>query len=142
MINWTDEAQSDKAKESIRAKCIQYLDRAEKLKKYLGKDGKPKPVKAGGGGNSKKYVSLWSGGSFLYLWSQFDLLYLRTWSFTTVWHLQIGTCPFDISFGVWYVAKSYEVFILENISEILLIVKMMRKIPIRRNLKGPYLVGF
>uniref|UniRef100_A0A2L2XZG5 vesicle-fusing ATPase n=1 Tax=Parasteatoda tepidariorum TaxID=114398 RepID=A0A2L2XZG5_PARTP len=29
------EAQSDKAKESIRAKCVQYLERAEKLKKYL-----------------------------------------------------------------------------------------------------------
>jgi vacuolar protein-sorting-associated protein 4 len=49
-----DEAQSDKAKESIRAKCIQYLDRAEKLKKYLGNDKKPKPMKAGGGGSSKK----------------------------------------------------------------------------------------
>lgn len=30
-----DEAHSDKAKESIRAKCVQYLDRAEKLKEYL-----------------------------------------------------------------------------------------------------------
>ncbi|KAM4894365.1 vacuolar protein sorting-associated protein 4A isoform 1-T1 [Sylvia borin] len=29
------EAHSDKAKESIRAKCVQYLDRAEKLKEYL-----------------------------------------------------------------------------------------------------------
>lgn len=29
------EAHSDKAKESIRAKCMQYLDRAEKLKEYL-----------------------------------------------------------------------------------------------------------
>lgn len=43
-----DEAQGDKQKESIRAKCIQYLDRAEKLKEYLRKDGKKKPVKAGG----------------------------------------------------------------------------------------------
>lgn len=51
------EAQSDKAKESIRAKCIQYLDRAEKLKKYLGNDKKPKPMKAGGGGSSKKESS-------------------------------------------------------------------------------------
>ncbi|KAL4234178.1 Vacuolar protein sorting-associated protein 4B [Mactra antiquata] len=50
------EAQSDRAKESIRGKCIQYLDRAEKLKTYLGKGSKPKPVKAGGGGsgNNKK----------------------------------------------------------------------------------------
>lgn len=41
------EAQGERAKESIRAKCLQYLDRAEKLKEYL-KKGKPKkPVKAG-----------------------------------------------------------------------------------------------
>ncbi|XP_047098293.1 vacuolar protein sorting-associated protein 4 [Schistocerca piceifrons] len=40
------EAQGEKAKESIRAKCLQYLDRAEKLKEYL-KKGKKKPVKAG-----------------------------------------------------------------------------------------------
>lgn len=42
-----DEAHSDKAKESIRGKCMQYLDRAEKLKDYLKnkeKQGK-KPVK-------------------------------------------------------------------------------------------------
>ncbi|XP_058117892.1 vacuolar protein sorting-associated protein 4-like [Anopheles ziemanni] len=37
------EAQGDKAKESIRAKCIQYLNRAETLKIYLEK-GKKKPV--------------------------------------------------------------------------------------------------
>lgn len=41
-----DEAQGDKAKDSIRAKCLQYLDRAEKLKEYL-KKGKKKPVKEG-----------------------------------------------------------------------------------------------
>lgn len=44
---FADEAHSDKAKESIRAKCVQYLDRAEKLKDYLRnkeKHGK-KPVK-------------------------------------------------------------------------------------------------
>jgi len=45
------EAQNDKAKESIRAKCLQYLDRAEKLKEYL-KGGKKKPVKDGSGGSS------------------------------------------------------------------------------------------
>lgn len=42
-----DEAHSEKAKESIRAKCVQYLDRAEKLKEYLRskeKQGK-RPVK-------------------------------------------------------------------------------------------------
>ena len=39
------EAQSDKVKESIRAKCVTYLERAEKLKKYM---------KAGSNGDSKK----------------------------------------------------------------------------------------
>lgn len=45
----TDEAQGDKAKQSIRAKCTEYLDRAEKLKEYLKKkEKKPqKPVKEG-----------------------------------------------------------------------------------------------
>ena len=42
----SDEASSDKAKESIRAKCVQYLDRAEKLKQYLKKKSK-KPVADG-----------------------------------------------------------------------------------------------
>jgi len=45
------EAQSDKGKESIRGKCIQYLERAEKLKEYIAKkEGKSdkKPVKDGG----------------------------------------------------------------------------------------------
>lgn len=51
------EAQSDRAKESIRAKCVQYLERAEKLKEYLrGKHKAKKPVKAGETGttNNKK----------------------------------------------------------------------------------------
>uniref|UniRef100_A0A669B7I9 vesicle-fusing ATPase n=1 Tax=Oreochromis niloticus TaxID=8128 RepID=A0A669B7I9_ORENI len=41
------EAQGDKAKQSIRAKCAEYLDRAEKLKEYLKKKDKApaKPVK-------------------------------------------------------------------------------------------------
>ncbi|XP_002159815.2 vacuolar protein sorting-associated protein 4B isoform X1 [Hydra vulgaris] len=49
------EAQSDKSKESIRAKCIQYLDRAEKLKKFLAEQNgdKKKPVKDGGSSNKK-----------------------------------------------------------------------------------------
>lgn len=46
-----DEAQGDKAKESIRAKCLQYLDRAEKLKTYLKKGKKQKPVKDGDSGS-------------------------------------------------------------------------------------------
>eukprot|EP00794_Sanderia_malayensis_P018885 gene18885-20787_t len=47
------EAQSDKSKESIRAKCVQYLERAEKLKKYVqNKSGNKKPV-ADSGGSSK-----------------------------------------------------------------------------------------
>jgi len=48
------EAQSDKAKESIRAKCITYLERAEKLKEYIKGGSKNKPIKDGGGGASKK----------------------------------------------------------------------------------------
>uniref|UniRef100_A0A6M2DH51 vesicle-fusing ATPase n=1 Tax=Xenopsylla cheopis TaxID=163159 RepID=A0A6M2DH51_XENCH len=47
------EAQGEKAKESIRAKCLQYLDRAEKLKDYL-KKGKKKPVKDGEGSKDEK----------------------------------------------------------------------------------------
>lgn len=49
------EAQGERAKESIRAKCLQYLDRAEKLKEYLkkGKD-KKKPVKADGSSKEDK----------------------------------------------------------------------------------------
>jgi len=50
-----DEAHSDKAKESIRAKCAQYLERAEKLKEHVdNKDNKKKPVKDAD--TSKKYV--------------------------------------------------------------------------------------
>ena len=41
----TDEAQGDKAKHSIRAKCAEYLDRAEKLKEYLKKKEKAPPAK-------------------------------------------------------------------------------------------------
>uniref|UniRef100_A0A1A9UU52 vesicle-fusing ATPase n=1 Tax=Glossina austeni TaxID=7395 RepID=A0A1A9UU52_GLOAU len=44
------EAQGEKAKDSIRAKCLQYLDRAEKLKEYL-KKGRKKPIKEGESGN-------------------------------------------------------------------------------------------
>lgn len=50
------EAQSDKAKDSIRAKCVQYLDRAEKLKNYVHKKTKKNKVadSDGGGGGGKK----------------------------------------------------------------------------------------
>lgn len=49
------EAQGDKSKESIRQKCIQYLERAEKLKQYVKGKNKKKPVASSGGGkeNSK-----------------------------------------------------------------------------------------
>lgn len=40
-----DEAQGEKAKQSIRAKCAEYLDRAEKLKEYLQKKEKAPPAK-------------------------------------------------------------------------------------------------
>lgn len=55
LISLTDEAHSERAKESIRAKCVQYLDRAEKLKNYLSNGGndKKKPVKDGGSSNEK-----------------------------------------------------------------------------------------
>lgn len=43
----TDEAQGEKAKDSIRAKCIQYLERAEKIKDSL-KKGQKKQVLDGG----------------------------------------------------------------------------------------------
>lgn len=45
------EAHSDKAKQSIREKCAQYLERAEKLKEYVNSqssgDKKKKPIKDG-----------------------------------------------------------------------------------------------
>lgn len=42
-----DEAQGEKAKESIRAKCVQYLERAEKIKESIRKT-KKKPLLDGG----------------------------------------------------------------------------------------------
>ncbi|XP_055353361.1 vacuolar protein sorting-associated protein 4-like [Paramacrobiotus metropolitanus] len=47
------ETNGDKAKESIRAKCTEYLERAEKLKEYLKKDNKKKAVPAGDPGSNK-----------------------------------------------------------------------------------------
>lgn len=41
----TDDAQGEKAKQSIRAKCAEYLDRAEQLKEYLKKAEKQPPAK-------------------------------------------------------------------------------------------------
>merc|ERR1712213_242857 len=46
------ETQSDSSKATIRAKCKQYLDRAEKLKTYVNGKQK-KPVKAGESGSKK-----------------------------------------------------------------------------------------
>lgn len=49
------EVPNERAKESIRAKCKQYLDRAEKLKEYIEKNkDKKKPMKAGAGNSGKK----------------------------------------------------------------------------------------
>lgn len=49
------EAQTDRAKESIRSKCVQYLDRAEKLKEYLrSKTKEKKPVKQGENDDKKE----------------------------------------------------------------------------------------
>ncbi|KAL1517365.1 hypothetical protein ABEB36_001135 [Hypothenemus hampei] len=47
------EAQGEKAKDSIRAKCIQYLERAEKIKESL-KKGKKKQVLDGGSKEDKR----------------------------------------------------------------------------------------
>lgn len=47
------ETNGDKAKESIRAKCTEYLERAEKLKDFLKKDHKKKPIPAGDSGVGK-----------------------------------------------------------------------------------------
>ncbi|XP_069354881.1 vacuolar protein sorting-associated protein 4-like [Maniola hyperantus] len=41
------EAQGERARECIRAKCLLYLDRADKLKEYLKNDEKKKPVEDG-----------------------------------------------------------------------------------------------
>lgn len=68
-----DEAQGEKAKQSIRAKCADYLDRAEELKGYLNKKEKAppaKPVKESdnkGWGESLWEYTLYSAttGSFL-----------------------------------------------------------------------------
>lgn len=50
-----DEAQGDKQKETIRAKCIQYLERAEKIKSYVkNKSNDKKPVKAVDGQSNNK----------------------------------------------------------------------------------------
>uniref|UniRef100_A0A3Q2FXP9 vesicle-fusing ATPase n=1 Tax=Cyprinodon variegatus TaxID=28743 RepID=A0A3Q2FXP9_CYPVA len=68
------EAQGERAKQSIRAKCADYLDRAEQLKVYLKKKEEsppPKPVKESGdkgnesdegdGGEKKKFKNQLSG---------------------------------------------------------------------------------
>lgn len=47
------EAQGDKSKESIRQKCIQYLDRAEKLKTYVKSKNKKAVASVGGAKESK-----------------------------------------------------------------------------------------
>lgn len=40
-----DEAQGERSKQSIRAKCAEYLDRAEQLKQYLKKKENCPPAK-------------------------------------------------------------------------------------------------
>merc|ERR1711953_92786 len=43
------EAQSERSKSTIREKCMQYLERAEKLKQHVSGQAQPKkPVKEGG----------------------------------------------------------------------------------------------
>ena len=59
----TDEVPNDRAKDTIRAKCKQYLDRAEKLKEYIAKnDNRKKPVKDGdASSSSSKKDGRWTG---------------------------------------------------------------------------------
>lgn len=45
MFHGADEAQGEKAKQSIRAKCKDYLERAEQLKQYLKKKESAPPAK-------------------------------------------------------------------------------------------------
>ena len=45
---------NEKAKETIRAKCASYLERAEKLKKFIKGGKKAVPDGGGGGGSSGK----------------------------------------------------------------------------------------
>ncbi|KAF2359087.1 Vps4 oligomerization C-terminal [Trinorchestia longiramus] len=48
------EVPNDRAKETIRSKCKQYLDRAEKLKEYINKgDNRKKPLKDGESSSKK-----------------------------------------------------------------------------------------
>ncbi|XP_053650671.1 vacuolar protein sorting-associated protein 4 [Cherax quadricarinatus] len=49
------EVPNERARDSIRGKCKQYLDRAEKLKEYISKNKeKKKPVKTGEGNSGKR----------------------------------------------------------------------------------------
>jgi hypothetical protein len=56
IFNATDEVQGEKSKDSLRQKCVQYLERAEKLKKYLETGKDKKPMKEGTS-SSGKYVA-------------------------------------------------------------------------------------
>ena len=51
----SDDAPTQKAKETIRAKCVQYLERAEKLKQYLEK-GPPQKTAGGEERSDKRFV--------------------------------------------------------------------------------------
>lgn len=57
-----DDAQGEKAKQSIRAKCADYLDRAEQLKEYLKKAEKQPPAKPVKESNDKGWVLLHKTG--------------------------------------------------------------------------------
>lgn len=74
-----DEAQGDKAKQSIRLRCAEYLDRAEKLKEYLKKkeNSPPKPVKESGPADGKGYV-LGEGKAKYFLNSTYSKIQLYT----------------------------------------------------------------
>ena len=67
-FNSIDEAQGDKSKESIRQKCIQYLERAEKLKQYVKTKNKKKPVASSGGGKESNNKGGFVAGFVLFLY--------------------------------------------------------------------------
>lgn len=52
-LSFSDEAHGEKSKESIRSKCVEYLERAEKLKQYVKGQTKKKPVADSGSGGKR-----------------------------------------------------------------------------------------
>lgn len=63
-----DEVQSERGKESVRAQCVHYLDRAEQLKEYLDKkekDPPQKPIKESQSDDKGWDIALFLAGLYL-----------------------------------------------------------------------------